>query len=210
MKFLLRIILFLFLLITASCSKIENSNISELDFIPLESDKIININDLNVTKNIFEKNQLISNLYPNSKVVYNNLNLLSNNFTKKGVLSLSPFSKDETAYTFISRVELSDSIFNNGDFNRTYQNFDIYTMKNINKTIYKTIIGDFYISSDNDIVLENIIRDHKTKNKKINPDLLKASFKLLWLLQLSHLTKTLSIPEPRSINLRSLLSQFFL
>ena len=94
MKFLLRIILFLFLFITASCSKIENSNISELDFIPLESDKIININDLSITKNILEKNQLISNLYPNSKVVYNNLNLLSNSFTKKGVLSLSRFSKD--------------------------------------------------------------------------------------------------------------------
>ena len=76
MKFLVRIILFLFLLITASCSKIENSNISELDFIPLESEKIININDLSITKNILEKNQLISNLYPNSKVVYNNLNLL--------------------------------------------------------------------------------------------------------------------------------------
>ena len=83
MKFSLRITLFVFLLITASCSKIENSNISELDFIPLESDKIININDLSVTKNILEKNQLISNLYPNSKVVYNYLNLLSNSFTKK-------------------------------------------------------------------------------------------------------------------------------
>ena len=94
MKLPIRIIFFLFLVTTASCSKIENSNISELDFIPLESDKIININDLSVTKNILEKNQLISNLYPNSKVVYNNLNLLSNSFTKKGVLSLSPFSKD--------------------------------------------------------------------------------------------------------------------
>ena len=175
MKLPIRIIFFLFLVITSSCSKIENSNISELDFIPLESDKIININDLSVTKNILEKNQLISNLYPNSRVVYNNLNLLSNSFTKKGVLSLSPFSKDEIAYTFISRVELSDSIFNYDDFNRTYQNFDIYSSKNINKTIYKTIIGEFYISSDNDIVLENIIRDHKTNNKKINPDLLKIS-----------------------------------
>jgi len=175
MKFPTRIILFVFLLITVTCSKIENSNISELDFIPLESVKIININDLSVTKNILENNQLISNLYPNSKIVYNNLNLLSNSFTKKGVLSLSPFSKGETAYTFISRVELSDSIFNNDDFNRNYQNFDIYSKKNINKTIYMTIIGDFYISSDNDIVLENIIRDHKTNNKKINPDLLKIS-----------------------------------
>ena len=82
MRFLVRIILFVFLLITASCSKIENSNISELDFIPLESDKIININDLSVTKNILEKNQLLSNLYPNSEVLYNNLNLLSNSFTK--------------------------------------------------------------------------------------------------------------------------------
>ena len=76
MKFPSRIILFTFLIITASCNKIEKSNISELDFIPLESVKIININDLRVTKNILENNQLISNLYPNSKVVYNNLNLL--------------------------------------------------------------------------------------------------------------------------------------
>ena len=66
MKFPVKKILFVFLLITASCSKIENSNISELDFIPLESYKIININDLSVTKNILENNQLISNLYPNS------------------------------------------------------------------------------------------------------------------------------------------------
>ena len=73
MKFSVRVILFVFLFIAASCSKIENSNISELDFIPLESVKIININDLSVTKNILENNQLISNLYPNSKVVYNNL-----------------------------------------------------------------------------------------------------------------------------------------
>ena len=48
-------------------SKIENSNISELDFIPLESVKIININDLSITKNILEKNQLISNLYQTLK-----------------------------------------------------------------------------------------------------------------------------------------------
>ena len=96
---------------------------------------------------VLEKNQLISTLYPNSKVVYNNLNLLSNSFTKKGVLSLSRFSKDEIAYTFISRVELSDSIFNNDDFNRTYQDFDIYSKDNISKTIYKTIIGGYKLCS---------------------------------------------------------------
>ena len=69
--------------------------------------------------------------------------------------------------------ELSDSIFNNDDFNRTYQNFDIYLNKNIN-TIYKTIIGNFYISSDNDIVWK-IYKNYKTNNKKINPELLKIS-----------------------------------
>ena len=113
MKFSIKIILSLFLLIISTCNKVDNDFISELDFIPLESVKIININDLSITKNILKKNQLISNLYPNSKVVFNNLNLLSNSFTKKGVLSLSPYSKDEITYTFISRVELSDSIFNN-------------------------------------------------------------------------------------------------
>ena len=173
MKISIKIILSLFLLIISTCNKVDNDFISELDFIPLESVKIININDLSITKNILKKNQLISNLYPNSKVVFNNLNLLSNSFTKKGVLSLSPYSKDETAYTFISRVELSDSIFNNDDFNKTYQNFNIYSKTFNNKTIFKTIIDNFFISSDSDIVLENIIRDYKTNNKKISLELLK-------------------------------------
>ena len=173
MKFSIKIILSLFLLIISTCNKVDNDFISELDFIPLESVKIININDLSITKNILKKNQLISNLYPNYKVVFNNLNLLSNSFTKKGVLSLSPYSKDETAYTFISRVELSDSIFNNDDFNKTYQNFNIYSKTFNNKTIFKTIIDNFFISSDSDIVLENIIRDYKTNNKKISLELLK-------------------------------------
>jgi len=175
MKFSIRILLSLFLLIASTCNKADNDHISELDFIPLDSVKIININDLSITKNILEKNQLISDLYPNSKVIYNNLNLLSNSYTNKGVLSLSPYSKDEIAYTFISRVELSDSIFNNDDFNKTYQSYNIYSKTFNNKTIYKTLVGGFFISSDTDIVLENIIRDYKTNNKKISPDLIKIS-----------------------------------
>ena len=175
MKFSIKIILFAFLLISGSCNKIDNENISELDFIPVESIKLVNINDLDNTKKILEKNQLLLNLYPNSKLVLSNLSLLSNNYTKKGVLSLSPFSKDEITYTFISKVNVTDSIFNKDNYNKTYQNFDIYSEDFFDKKIYKTIIDNFYISSDNDIVLENIIRDYKANNKKINTELLKIA-----------------------------------
>ena len=154
MKFSIKIILFAFLLISGSCNKIDNENISELDFIPVESIKLVNINDLDNTKKILEKNQLLLNLYPNSKLVLSNLSLLSNNYTKKGVLSLSPFSKDEITYTFISKVNVTDSIFNKDNYNKTYQNFDIYSEDFFDKKIYKTIIDNFYISSDNDIVLK--------------------------------------------------------
>jgi len=73
---------------------------------------------------------------------------------------------DDDVFATIPLTELTPDTYNWLRVSLTYQNFDIYTKKNINKTIYKTIIGDFYISSDNDIVLENIIRDYKTNNKK--------------------------------------------
>ena len=62
MKFSIKIVLLTFLLISASCSKIDNENISELDFIPVESIKLVNINDLDNTKNILKKSATIKYL----------------------------------------------------------------------------------------------------------------------------------------------------
>jgi hypothetical protein len=57
-------IIFLFTLLALfnSCSDINNKNISSLNYLPPESELILNINDLNNTKEILSKNKNLSNI----------------------------------------------------------------------------------------------------------------------------------------------------
>jgi hypothetical protein len=54
-----------------------------------------------------------------------------------------------------------------------YQNNKIFIDTSNTKDVYKTVLGDYIISSSEDIVLENIIRDHDLTNPKIDSDFLK-------------------------------------
>ena len=45
-----------------SCNNVDLENISGIDFIPTESYTILNINDLDTTKEIFQSNPLIPNI----------------------------------------------------------------------------------------------------------------------------------------------------
>ena len=56
--------LFLFTLLALfnSCSEINNNNISSLNYLPAESELILNINDLKNTKEILLKNKNLSSV----------------------------------------------------------------------------------------------------------------------------------------------------
>ena len=54
-----------------------------------------------------------------------------------------------------------------------YQNNKIFIDTSNTKDVYKTVLGDYIISSSEDIVLENIIRDYNVTNLKIDSDFLK-------------------------------------
>jgi len=157
-----------------SCSDINNKNISSLNYLPAESELILNINDLNNTKEILLKNKNLSSISISKSKILTQLNSLSNEYSNSsGLLSLTSFGKNQTAYTYIREVNSRDSISKSDLIKSEYQNSKIFIDTSDTKDIYKIVLGNYIISSSEDIVLENIIRDHDLNNPKIDSDFLK-------------------------------------
>ena len=169
-------IIFLFSLLALfnSCSDKNNKNISSLNYLPAESELILNINDLNNTKEILSKNKNLSSISISKSKMLAHLNSLSNEYSNNsGLLSLTSFGKNQTAYTYIREVHFQDSISKSDILKGEYQNNKIFIDTSKTKDIYKAVLGNYIISSSEDIVLENIIRDHDLTNPKIDSDFLK-------------------------------------
>jgi hypothetical protein len=166
--------LFTLLALSNSCSDINNKNISSLNYLPAESELILNINDLNNTKEILSKNKNLSSISISKSKILAQLNSLSNEYSNNsGLLSLTSFGKNQTAYTYIREVNFQDSISKSDILKGEYQNNKIFIDTSKTKDIYKAVLGNYIISSSEDIVLENIIRDHDLTNPKIDSDFLK-------------------------------------
>ena len=176
MKFISKFFLsFLFLIY--SCSSDQETLISGLDLLPSDSSIIININDIDTTRKILNENLLVNAIYPTYKSINKKLNILVDDKIKNGILSVSPYGKDDLAYTFISKIDLNDSLFNDLNKLQKYQNVNIYS--DDKKNIYVASLENFYVSSDKDIIIENIIRDFNSKNYNVDSELLKISKTIL-------------------------------
>ena len=157
-----------------SCSDINNNDISPFNFLPPESEVILNINNLNNTKEILSKNKNLSNISSSKNKILNQLNSLSQKKSNNsGLLSLTPFGKNQIAYTYIRETNTQDSIFKSDIEKGEYQKNKIFIDTTLLKDVYKTILGNYIISSNEDIILENIIRDYNKANQKIDSDFYK-------------------------------------
>ena len=156
-----------------SCSDVTN-NISSFTYLPSESEVILNINNLSNTKEILSKNKNLDNISSSKSKILKQLNSLSNkNSNNSGLLSLTPFGKNQIAYTYIRETNTQDSIYESDVEKGNYQKNKIFIDTTWSKEVYKTIIGNYTISSNQDIILENIIRDQNKTNKKIDSDFYK-------------------------------------
>ena len=156
-----------------SCSDVTN-NISPFSYLPSESEVILNINNLSNTKEILSKNKNLDNISSSKSKILKQLNSLSNkNSNNSGLLSLTPFGKNQIAYTYIRETNTQDSIYESDVEKGKYQKNKIFIDTTWSKEVYKTIIGNYTISSNQDIILENIIRDQNKTNKKVDSDFYK-------------------------------------
>ena len=143
-----------------SCNNSDNELISLYSFLPEDSMVIVNINDLDNTKEILDNNKLLPNVLSSIQEISIQLNLLSKkNSDKKGILSLSNFGKDEIAFTYIRKSNSFDSIQEDDILKNAYLKSEIFLEETDGNEVHKVIIDEYVISSNKDIILENIIRD---------------------------------------------------
>jgi len=158
-------------LLIFSCNSSDNESISLYNFLPNESSVIININDLNNTKEILNKNKILPIVFSSTTEISTQLNLLSNkNSVKNGILSLSSFGKDEIAFTYIRKSNSYDSIHENDILKNTYLKSEIFLEETYGNEVHKVIIDEYIISSNKDIILENIIRDFYSKKSNLDSE----------------------------------------
>ena len=120
------------------------------------------INDLSKSIELIDENKLIDKLLDKVKLKIK-LKLLADRSINSGVLSISPYGKNDYAFSFIGKIEDKDSLFKNIESNYSYQDQIIYTEESDEFVIYKTLVENFLVSSDKDITIENIIRNFKSK-----------------------------------------------
>ena len=148
-------------LLIFSCNSSDNVSISLYNFLPNESSVIININDLNNTKEILNKNKILPIVLSSTKEISTQLNLLSNkNSEKEGILSLSNYGKDQIAFTYIRKSNSLDSIQKVDKLRNKYQKSEIFFQEDNGNEIYKVIIGEYLVSSNKDLVLRNMLSMH--------------------------------------------------
>ena len=154
-----------------SCSNSNNETISLFNFLPSDSRVVISVNNLNNTKDILKNNKLLPIVFSKSKEISNQLNLLSNkNSDRQGLLSLSNYGKNEIAYTYIRKSNSFDTISESDSLKNKYQKSELFFEKINGKEIHKVIIDDFIISSNKDIILENIIRDFYSEKRNLDSE----------------------------------------
>ena len=158
-------------LLVYSCNNSDNEFISLYSFLPKDSSVIVNINNLNNTKEILDNNELLPSVLSSTHEISAQLNLLSKKKSdKNGILSLSSFGKDEIAFTYIRKSNSFDSIQEDDILKNTYLKSEIFLEETDGNEVHKVIIDEFIISSNKDIILENIIRDFYSKKSNLDSE----------------------------------------
>ena len=157
-------IILLIMLFVSCNSKDEKSN-PMLNLIPNESKIIIQINDLGYIKNFINNNQLFSQTNFAKDSLNNLIKGINIDQSKNsGLLSFSSYGKNNTAITFISNKNYSDSLNINNNKSYKYNRHNIFQEGDY----FKTYLGNTVISSTSDIIIENTIRNYNSGKKGIN------------------------------------------
>ena len=148
-----------------SCNPKAEKDNPMLNLIPNDSKIIIQINDLGYIKNFINNNQLFSQTNFAKDSLNNLIDGINIDQSKNsGLLSFSSYGKNNTAITFISNKNYSDSLNINNIKSYKYNRYDIFQEGDY----FKTYLGNTVISSTSDIIIENTIRNYNSGKRGIN------------------------------------------
>ena len=155
----------LLIMLFVSCNQEAEKNNLMLNLIPNESKIVLQINDLGYIKNFINNNQLFSQTNFAKDSLNNLIDGINIDQSKNsGLLSFSSYGKNNTAITFISNKNYSDSLNINNNKSYKYNRYDIFQEGDY----FKTYLGNTVISSTSDIIIENTIRNYNSGKRGIN------------------------------------------
>ena len=155
----------LLIMLFISCNPKAEKNNPMLNLIPNDSKIIIQINDLGYIKNFINNNQLFSQTNFAKDSLNNLIKGINIDQSKNsGLLSFSSYGKNNTAITFISNKNYSDSLNINNNKSYKYNRYDIFQEGDY----FKSYLGNTVISSTSDIIIENTIRNYNSGKRGIN------------------------------------------
>ena len=155
----------LLIMLFVSCNQEAEKNNLMLNLIPNESKIILQINDLGYIKNFINNNQLFSQTNFAKDSLNNLIEGINIDQSKNaGLLSFSSYGKNNTAITFISNKNYSDSLNINNNKSYKYNRYNIFQEGDY----FKTYLGNTVISSTSDIIIENTIRNYNSGKRGIN------------------------------------------
>ena len=157
-------VILLLIIFFISCNQKTEKNDYKLSLIPKDSKIVVQINDLNYIENFINTNQLFSNTGLAKDSLNNLINRINIDESKNsGLLSFTSYGKNNTATTFISNKNFSDSLSVNNNDSYKYNKYDIFKENGY----FKTYLGNLVVSSTSDIIIENIIRNYNSRKRGI-------------------------------------------
>jgi len=155
------------LLLVIGCGPSHEINVQPYELIPHDALLVIQINDQISAKAAIDNHpvlQFITAATAQEGLLLDALLPLKNS---PALLSYSPLGKNQFARTSIYKPEPTDSLLPKTAFFKDYEGFKIGTLEGTTPAIYQTQLGDQYLSSTSQLVVENSIRNFIAGKKGI-------------------------------------------
>ncbi len=173
-----RIVVIVLSVIVLACSTTTEKPNTLIDYIPKDAQVIVQINDLEQTRNMLRDNDFLkSNSGIEFFTYFKKLPILDEINQSKGLLCFSPIGKKDFEYTYITKFDSTilqkDSLDQKTIENISYSNKTIHKVISDNTTFYATRQDSLLIASSSQILIENAIRQQENK-LSVSEDLIKA------------------------------------
>ena len=160
------VICFLFLaFFIAACEQSSTSNSTLVDWVPQNTQFVLQLNDINETENALKNNPVLKHLAKTAPVLTKKMAALQRKEITPQLISLTKYGKEEKALSVVYKAVIDSSYLTLSQV--TYSGENIYVQKNDSGSIFTAFIDGFTLHSDTKIVLENCIRNYKQKAKAI-------------------------------------------
>ena len=149
----------------ASCEQSSTSSTSLLDWVPQNTQLVLQLNDINETRNALKNNPVLKHLGETSPALAKKMTALYGAEITPQLISLTKYGKNEKALSLVYKAAIDSSFLSLPKV--TYSDETIYVQENQDGVVFTAFIDGFTLHSDTKIVLENCIRNYKQKAKAI-------------------------------------------